>query len=217
MIVAVTDPQAGRRGISCFITPTDNPGYRIARVEDKLGHRNCDTCQIALVDMEVPADDLLGEPGGGYRIALSQLNTGRIGVAAQAVGVARAALELSMAYASQRQAFGKPLAEHQAIAFLLADMATQVEAARQMTLHAARLQDAGLPAQKEASMAKLFASQIGEKVCSDALQIHGGYGYLRDFAVEKLYRDVRVCQIYEGSSEVQKLVISRQLRGANGG
>ena len=211
MIVAVTEPSAGRKGISCFMTSTDNPGYRVARLEDKLGHRNCDTCQIVLQDMEVPAQDLLGELNGGYKIALANLNSGRIGVAAQAVGVARAALEYATHYARERKSFGKPIIEHQAINFRLAEMATQVEAARQLTLHAARLKDRGVPCLKEASMAKLFASEAAEETCSGAIQILGGYGFLSDFPVEKLYRDARVFQLYEGTSEVQKLVIGRQL------
>ena len=211
MILAVTDPAAGRQGISCFVTRTDNPGYRVARLEDKLGQRNCDTCQIVLEDMEVPADDMLGEPGRGYKIALANLNTGRIGVAAQGVGVAQAALDLAVAYARERQTFGKPIIEHQAVGFRLADMATQVESARQMVLYAARLKDAGLPCLKEASMAKLLASQVAEDVCSGAIQIHGGYGFLTDFGVEKLYRDARVLQLYEGTSEVQRIVITRAL------
>lgn len=211
MILAVTDPAAGRKGISCFITPTANPGYIVAREEDKLGHRNCDTCQILLQDMVVPAADLLGREGDGYRIALGNLNNGRIGVAAQGVGVARAALEHAVRYARERQTFGKPIIEHQAISFKLAEMATKVEAARQLTLYAARLKDAGLPCRKEASMAKLQASEIAEAVCSDAIQVHGGYGFLKDFPLEKLYRDARVFQLYEGTSEVQKLVIGREL------
>lgn len=211
MIVAVTDPAAGRKGISCFITPTANPGYIVAREEAKLGHRNNDTCQIVLQDMRVPASDMLGRPGEGYRIALANLSNGRIGVAAQSVGVARAALEHAVRYARERQTFGKPIIDHQAIGFKLAEMATQIEAARQLTMHAARLKDAGQPCAKEASMAKLFASEAAERVCSEAIQIHGGYGFLNDYPVEKLYRDARVFQIYEGTSEVQKLVIGRSL------
>lgn len=211
MILAVTNPEAGRKGITCFITPTDNPGYVVAREEEKLGHRNCDTCQIVLQDMEVPADDVLGDLDAGYKIALANLNSGRIGVAAQAVGVARAALDHAVRYARERSTFGKPIIEHQAIGFKLAEMATRVEAAHQLTLHAARLKDAGIPCLKEASMAKLQASEVAEKVCSDAIQVYGGYGFLNDFPVEKLYRDARVFQLYEGTSEVQKLVIGREL------
>jgi len=211
MILAVTDPSKGSKGISCFITRTDNPGYKVSRVEDKLGHRNCDTCQIVLEDMEVPADDVLGEPGGGYKIILAFLTAGRIAVAAQAVGVARAALECSIAYARERKTFGKALAEHQSIAFRLADMATQITVARQMLHHVAQEKDAGRIVPAEASMIKLFASEMAEKVCSEAIQIHGGYGYLSEFPVEKYYRDARVLQIYEGSSEVQRILISRQL------
>ena len=209
MIIAVTDPSLGRKGMTCFMTKTDNIGYKVARIEKKLGHRNNDTCQILLDNMEVPIEDVIGMPGEGYKIALANLETGRIAVAAQAVGVARAALDASIKYANERKSFGKHLIEHQAIAFKLAEMATQVAAARQMVLHAAQLKDAKLTSLKDASMAKLFASEMAEKVCSDAIQIHGGYGYLSDFPVEKYYRDARVLQIYEGSSEVQKMLISR--------
>jgi alkylation response protein AidB-like acyl-CoA dehydrogenase len=211
MIVAVTDPGAGKRGITCFLAPTTDPGYRVARLEEKLGHRTCDTCQIALEDLAVPAGNVLGAPGEGYRIALSYLMQGRIGVAAQAVGMARAAFEAARDYARQRTTFGKPIAEHQAVAFRLADMATRIEVARRMALHAALLVDAGRPGVKEASMAKLYASEMAERVCSDAIQIHGGYGYVSDFPVEKIYRDVRVTRLYEGTSEVQRLVIAREL------
>ena len=211
IVFAVTDPAAGKRGISAFIVPTDTPGYRVASVETKMGQRASDTCRIAFEDCVVPAQNLLGEEGQGYKIALGNLEGGRIGIAAQCVGIARAALEAATLYSREREAFAKPLSEHQAVAFKLADMATQIEAARQLTLHAAALKDAGAPCLSEASMAKLFASEIAERVCSDAIQIHGGYGYLQDFPVERFYRDVRACQIYEGTSEVQKMVISRAL------
>ena len=211
IVFAVTDRAAGKRGISAFIVPTDTPGYRVASVETKMGQRASDTCQIAFEDCVVPAQNLLGEEGQGYKIALGNLEGGRIGIAAQCVGIARAALEAATLYSREREAFAKPLSEHQAVAFKLADMATQIEAARQLTLHAAALKDAGAPCLSEASMAKLFASEIAERVCSDAIQIHGGYGYLQDFPVERFYRDVRACQIYEGTSEVQKMVISRAL------
>jgi alkylation response protein AidB-like acyl-CoA dehydrogenase len=211
IVFAVTDPAAGKRGISAFIVPTDTPGYRVASVETKMGQRASDTCQIAFEDCVVPAQNLLGEEGQGYKIALGNLEGGRIGIAAQCVGIARAALEAATLYSREREAFAKPLSEHQAVAFKHADMATQIEAARQLTLHAAALKDAGAPCLSEASMAKLFASEIAERVCSDAIQIHGGYGYLQDFPVERFYRDVRACQIYEGTSEVQKMVISRAL------
>ncbi len=211
IVFAVTDPAAGKRGISAFIVPTDTPGYRVASIETKMGQRASDTCQIAFEDCVVPAQNLLGEEGQGYKIALGNLEGGRIGIAAQCVGIARAALEAATLYSREREAFAKPLSEHQAVAFKLADMATQIEAARQLTLHAAALKDAGAPCLSEASMAKLFASEIAERVCSDAIQIHGGYGYLQDFPVERFYRDVRACQIYEGTSEVQKMVISRAL------
>lgn len=209
IVFAVTEPAAGRKGISCFCVPTDAKGYVVARIEEKLGQRASDTAQIVFEDCRIPADCLLGAEGDGYRIALSNLEAGRIGIAAQAVGMARAALEAAVAYAKEREAFGKPIVEHQAVAFRLADMATQVEVARQMVWHAASLREAGQPCLKEASMAKLFASEMAEKVCSDAIQIHGGYGYVSDFPVERIYRDVRVCQIYEGASDIQRLVIAR--------
>lgn len=214
LIFAITDPAAGKRGMSCFVVPTDTPGYRVASVEKKLGQRSSDTCQLVFDGLAVGADALLGGEGEGYRIALANLETGRIGIAAQATGMARAAFEAAQAYAAQRQAFGTAIANHQAVGFRLADMATQIEAAHQLLLNAARLKDAGQPCLKEASMAKLFASEMAERVCSDAIQIHGGYGYLADFPVERIYRDVRVCQIYEGTSDVQRLVISRALAGA---
>ncbi len=211
IVFAVTDPAAGKRGISAFIVPTDNPGYQVARIESKLGQRASDTAQILFENCEIPAGNLLGEEGQGYKIALSNLEGGRIGIAAQAIGMARAALTAAAKYAEERQAFGVPLTGHQAISFRLADMATRIEVARQMVLHAASLRDAGKPCLREASMAKLFASEMAEQVCSDAIQIHGGYGYVEDFPVERIYRDVRVCQIYEGTSDVQRLVIARQL------
>jgi butyryl-CoA dehydrogenase len=211
IIFAVTDKAAGKRGISAFIVETDTPGYEVVRVEDKLGLNCTDTCQLAFTDMRVPAENLLGEEGQGYKIALANLEGGRIGIAAQAVGMARSALKVARDYAAERTAFGTPITNHQAVGFRLADMATQVEAARQMVLHAASLKEAGIPCLNEASMAKLFASEIAEKVCSDAIQTHGGYGYLSDYQVERIYRDVRICQIYEGTSDVQRLVIARNL------
>lgn len=211
IVFAVTDPDAGKRGISAFIVPTSTPGYRVAGLEEKLGQHLSDTAQIAFDDMELTPDLLLGEEGQGYRIALSNLEGGRVGIAAQSVGMARAALEAALAYAQERTSFGAKIIEHQAVAFRLADMATKIEVARQMVLHAAALREAGQPALKEASMAKLFASEMAERVCSDAIQIHGGYGYVADFPVERIYRDVRVCQIYEGTSDIQKLVIARAL------
>ena len=211
LMFAVTDPAAGKRGISAFIVPTDTPGYKVVRKEEKLGQRSSDTCALILEDMEATPDLLVGQEGEGYRIALANLEAGRIGVAAQATGMARAAYEHAVAYAKERVSFGKPIIEHQAVAFRLADMATQIEAAHQMALNVARLKDAGLPCLKEAAMAKLFASEMAERVCSDAIQIHGGYGYLQDFPVERLWRDVRVCKIYEGTSDVQKMIISRAI------
>ncbi|BDM21886.1 acyl-CoA dehydrogenase [Pseudomonas sp. NPDC089428] len=211
IVFAVTDPQAGKRGISAFIVPTDSPGYQVARVEDKLGQHASDTCQIVFDNVRVPVANRLGAEGEGYKIALANLEGGRIGIASQAVGMARAAFEVARDYANERQSFGKPLIEHQAVAFRLADMATKIAVARQMVLHAAALRDAGRPALVEASMAKLFASEMAEKVCSDALQTLGGYGYLSDFPLERIYRDVRVCQIYEGTSDIQRMVIARNL------
>jgi butyryl-CoA dehydrogenase len=213
IVFAVTNKKAGKRGISAFIVPTDTPGYQVARIEHKLGQRASDTAQIVLENCRIPSDHLLGIEGEGYRIALSNLAGGRIGVAAQAVGMARAAYEAALAYAKQREAFGKPIIQHQAVNFRLADMATQIEVARQMALHVAALRDAQRPCIKEAAMAKLFASEMAERVCSDAIQIHGGYGYVNDFPVERIYRDVRVCQIYEGASDIQRLVIGREIAG----
>lgn len=211
IVFAVTDPEAGKRGISAFLVPTDSPGYQVARVEDKLGLHASDTCQIVFDNVQVPVANRLGAEGEGYKIALANLEGGRIGIASQAVGMARAAFEVARDYAKERQSFGKALIEHQAVAFRLADMATKIAVARQMVLHAAALRDAGRPALVEASMAKLFASEMAEKVCSDALQTLGGYGYLSDFPLERIYRDVRVCQIYEGTSDIQRMVIARNL------
>ena len=211
ILFAVTDPDAGKKGISAFIVPTDTPGFVVVKVEDKLGQNASDTCHLVFEDMRLPADHRLGEEGQGLKIALANLEGGRIGIAAQAVGMARAAYEAALAYARERTQFGRPIIEHQAVAFRLADMATRIAAAEQLTLHAAALHDAKLPCLKEASMAKLFASEIAEWVCSQAIQIHGGYGYLADFSVERIYRDVRVCQIYEGTSDIQRLVVSRAL------
>ena len=211
ILFAVTDPDAGKKGISAFIVPTDTQGFVVVKVEDKLGQNASDTCHLVFEDMRLPADQRLGEEGQGLKIALANLDGGRIGIAAQAVGMARAAYEAALAYARERTQFGRPIIEHQAVAFRLADMATRIAAAEQLTLHAAALHDAKLPCLKDASMAKLFASEIAEWVCSQAIQIHGGYGYLADFPVERIYRDVRVCQIYEGTSDVQRLVISRAL------
>ncbi|UDQ89283.1 acyl-CoA dehydrogenase family protein [Xanthobacter autotrophicus] len=211
IVFAVTDPDAGKKGISAFIVPTNTPGYEVVRVEEKLGQHSSDTCQLAFNDMRLPADLRLGSEGEGLKIALSNLEGGRIGIASQCVGMARAAFEAARTYAKERVTFGKPIMEHQAVAFRLADMATRIEAARQMVLHAASLREAGLPCLTEASMAKLFASEMAEQVCSAAIQTFGGYGYLADFPVERIYRDVRVCQIYEGTSDVQRIVIARGL------
>ena len=213
IVFAVTDPDAGKRGISAFIVPTSTPGYRVASIERKLGQHLSDTAQLVFEEMEVGADHMLGAEGEGYRIALSNLEGGRIGIAAQSVGMARAAFEAARNYAQERRSFGVRIVEHQAVAFRLADMATRIEVARQMVLHAATLREAGQPALKEASMAKLFASEMAEQVCSDAIQIHGGYGYVADFPVERIYRDVRVCQIYEGTSDIQRMVIARAVAG----
>jgi butyryl-CoA dehydrogenase len=209
VVFAVTDKAAGKKGISAFLVPTSTPGYVVARIEEKTGQRASDTAQIVFENCKT--NQLLGQEGQGYRIALANLESGRINVAAQSVGVARAALDAALAYARERKSMGKPLIGHQAINFRLADMATGVEAGRQLYLHAAALRDAGKPCIKEASMAKLFASEMAEKVCSDAIQIHGGYGYVADFPVERYWRDVRVTQIYEGASDIQRMVIGRTL------
>ena len=212
---AMTDPAEGSRGISAFIVPTDTPGYQVARLEHKLGQKSNDTAQIILDEVKIGPEKLLGEEGEGYKIALSNLESGRIGIAAQSVVFARAAYIAAKNYARDRQTFGKAIYDHQAVAFKLADMATEIEAASLMTLNAARLKVEGSPCLKEASMAKLFASEMAERVCSAAIQVHGGYGYLSDFPVERLYRDARLCQIYEGTSEIQKLVIARAIREEN--
>jgi len=211
VVFAVTDRDAGKKGISAFVLPTSTPGYSVARIEDKAGQRASDTAQIVLENCRVPAANRLAQEGTGYRIALANLESGRINVAAQATGMASTALEAALAYARERKSMGKTLLEHQAVNFRLADMATGVEASRQLYLHAAQLRDAGEPCLKEASMAKLFASETAERVCSDAMQIHGGYGYVSDFPVERIWRDVRVTQIYEGASDIQRLVIGRAL------
>ncbi len=211
IVMAVTDKAAGKRGISAFIVPTTSPGYTVARIEDKLGQHSSDTAQILFDNCRVPAANLLGDEGQGLKIALSGLEGGRIGIAAQSVGMARAAFEAALKYSKEREAFGKPIFEHQALQFRLADMATGIEAARQLIHHAASLKDAGVPCLKEAAMAKLFASEMAERVCSAAIQVFGGYGYVSDFPVERIYRDVRVCQIYEGTSDVQKILIGRAL------
>jgi len=211
IVIAVTDKGAGKKGMSAFIVPTVTPGYRVARLEDKLGQRSSDTAQIQLDDCAIPADHLIGAEGEGYKIALSALEGGRIGIAAQSVGMARSALEVAVDYARQRESFGAALIEHQAVGFRLAQCATELEAARQLIWHAASLRDANQPCLKEAAMAKLFASEMSERVCSAALQTLGGYGYVSDFPVERIYRDVRVCQIYEGTSDIQKIIIQRAL------
>ncbi len=211
IVFAVTDPSAGKRGISAFVVPTDNPGYQVASIEEKMGQHGSDTAQIFFDDCQIPADHLLGEEGEGYKIALSNLESGRIGIAAQSVGMARAAYEAAVEYARERESFGKPIIQHQAVAFRLADMATQLEAAHLLVMNAASLRDANKPCLKEACMAKLFASEAAEKICSEAIQVHGGYGYLKDFPVERIFRDVRITQIYEGTSDIQRMVISRQI------
>jgi len=211
IVFAVTDPSAGKKGMSAFLVPRHTPGYEVIRVEEKLGLHASDTCQIALTDVRVHKSMLLGKEGEGLKIALSNLEGGRIGIAAQAVGLARAALEEATRYAKERVAFGKPIFEQQAVSFRLASMATEIAAARQLVHQAARLKEAGQPCLTEASMAKLFASEMTERVCSNALQIFGGYGYLKDFPIERIYRDARICQIYEGTSDIQRLVIARSL------
>ncbi|MBL0945529.1 MAG: acyl-CoA dehydrogenase family protein [Hydrogenophaga sp.] len=211
IVIAVTDKAAGKRGMSAFLVPTDTPGYVVARLEDKVGQHSSDTAQINFENCRIPAENLIGQEGEGYKIALSALEGGRIGIAAQSIGMARSAFECALTYAKQRESFGQPIFNHQAVGFRLAEMATQIEAARALVLHAAALRDAGKPCLKEAAMAKLFASEMAERVCSDAIQVHGGYGYVSDFPVERIWRDVRVCQIYEGTSDVQKILIQRAL------
>lgn len=211
IVIAVTDKGAGKRGMSAFIVPTDAPGYAVARVEDKLGQHSSDTAQINFDGCRIPAENLIGAEGEGYKIALGALEGGRIGIAAQSVGMARSAFDVALAYAKERQAFGGSIFDQQAVGFRLAECATQIEAARQLIWHAASLRDAGLPCLKEAAMAKLFASEMAERVCSAAIQTLGGYGYVNDFPLERIYRDVRVCQIYEGTSDIQKLLIQRAL------
>jgi len=211
IVMAVTDKAAGKKGISAFVVPTSSPGYQVARLEDKMGQHASDTAQIVFERCRVPAANRLGDEGMGLRIALSGLEGGRIGIASQSVGMARAAFDAALAYSKQRTSFGQPIFEHQAVQFKLAEMAMKIEAARQLIWHAATLKDAGRPCLKEAAMAKLFASEMAESVCSAAIQVFGGYGYVSDFPVERIYRDVRVCQIYEGTSEVQKILIGRAL------
>ncbi|WP_313284018.1 acyl-CoA dehydrogenase family protein [Delftia tsuruhatensis] len=211
IVIAVTDKAAGKRGMSAFIVPTSAPGYQVLRLEDKLGQHSSDTAQIQFEGCRIPAANLIGAEGEGYRIALSALEGGRIGIAAQSVGMARAAFDCALQYSKERESFGQPIFNHQAVGFRLADCATQIEAARQLIWHAASLRDAGLPCLKEAAMAKLFASEMAERVCSAAIQTLGGYGVVNDFPVERIYRDVRVCQIYEGTSDVQKILIQRAL------
>jgi alkylation response protein AidB-like acyl-CoA dehydrogenase len=211
MVIAVTDPDAGKKGLSAFLIPTDRPGYSVDKVEHKMGQGASDTCALRFEDVFVEDDLLLGQPGQGYRIALANLETGRIGIAAQCVGMAQAALEIAVGYAKDRHSMGKPIIEHQAVGFRLADLATRLEAARQLVLSAAAIKDAGQPALTQASMAKLFASETAEAVVSGAMQTLGGYGYLEEFGIAKIYRDVRVCQIYEGTSDIQRMVIARSL------
>ncbi len=211
IVIAVTDKGAGKKGMSAFIVPTATPGWVVARLEDKLGQHSSDTAQINFDNCRIPAENLIGQEGDGYRIALSALEGGRIGIAAQSIGMARSALEVALAYAKERESFGTAIFHHQAVGFRLAECATQLEAARQLAWHAASLRDAGRPCLKEAAMAKLFASEVAEKICSAAIQTLGGYGVVSDFPVERIYRDVRVCQIYEGTSDVQKIIIQRAL------
>ncbi|MEZ7833856.1 MAG: acyl-CoA dehydrogenase family protein [Burkholderiaceae bacterium] len=211
IVIAVTDKAAGKKGMSAFLVPTKAEGYVVARLEDKLGQNSSDTAQINLENCRISIENRLGQEGEGYRIALGALEGGRIGIAAQSIGMARSAFDCALTYSKQRETFGQTIFNHQAVGFKLAEMATQLEAARALTLHAAAMRDAGLPCLKEAAMAKLFASEMAEQVCSQAIQIHGGYGYVSDFPVERIYRDVRVCQIYEGTSDVQKILIQRAL------
>ena len=215
IVFAVTDPQAGKKGITAFVVPTDNPGYQVGTIEQKMGQHASDTAQVFFKDCRISVDHRLGDEGDGYKIALMNLESGRIGIGAQSVGMARAAYEIALAYAKQRETFGKPIIEHQAVAFRLADMATQLEAAHLMVINAASLRDAGEPCLKQASMAKLFASEAAEKICSCAIQVLGGYGYLKDYDLERIYRDVRIAQIYEGTSDIQRIVIAREIGAAH--
>ena len=211
IVIAVTDPAAGKKGLSAFLVPTTTPGYLVERLEDKIGQHSSDTAQIRFEGCRIALEQRIGAEGEGYKIALGALEGGRIGIAAQSVGMARSALDVAIGYARERHSFGRAIIEHQGVGFKLADCATRLEAARQLVWHAASLRDAGLPCLKEAAMAKLFASEVAEQVCSAAIQTLGGYGVVRDFPVERIYRDVRVCQIYEGTSEVQKILIQRAL------
>jgi alkylation response protein AidB-like acyl-CoA dehydrogenase len=211
LLFAITDPAAGKKGMSCFVVANDTPGFQIARVEEKLGQKASDTCHLVFDSMRIPADQRIGAEGEGYKIALSTLEAGRIGIAAQSIGMARSALDYAIGYAKERRSFGKPIIDHQAVGFRLVDAKTQLEAARQLTLHAARLKDSGQPALEAAAMAKLFASEAAEAVCTAAIQTLGGYGFLCDYPVERIYRDVRVCQIYEGTSDIQKIILQRML------
>ena len=211
IVIAVTDKGAGKKGMSAFLVPTNTPGYQVARLEEKLGQHSSDTAQINFENCEIPAENLIGAEGEGYKIALGALEGGRIGIAAQSVGMARSAFDVAVQYAKERESFGTAIINHQAVGFRLAECATHIEAARQLIWHAASLRDAGLPCLKEAAMAKLFASEMAERVCSVAIQTLGGYGVVNDFPVERIYRDVRVCQIYEGTSDVQKIIIQRAL------
>ena len=213
VVIAVSDKAAGKRGLSAFLVPTDAPGYVVARLEEKLGQHSSDTALIQFDDCRIPAENLIGQEGEGYRIALGALEGGRIGIGAQSIGMARSAFDFALNYAKERTAFGGPIFDQQAVSFRLAECATQIEAARQLIWHAAALRDAGRPCLKEAAMAKLFASEMAERVCSAALQTLGGYGYVKDFPLERIYRDVRVCQIYEGTSDIQKLLVTRALAG----
>ncbi len=212
IVIAVTDPGAGKKGMSAFLVPTNTPGYGVDRLEEKLGQHSSDTAQFRFENCRVPVENRIGAEGEGYKIALGGLEGGRIGIASQSIGMARSALEVAIAYAKERESFGQPIFQHQAVGFRLAECATKIEAARQLTWHAAALRDVGRPCLKEAAMAKLFASEMAEQVCSAAIQTLGGYGYVNDFPVERIYRDVRVCQIYEGTSEVQKILIGRALK-----
>ena len=211
IVFAITDPEAGKKGISAFIVPTDLAGYEVVKVEKKMGQHASDTAEIRFDNCRVPVSNRLGKEGEGYKIALSNLESGRIGIAAQCIGMARTANEIALEYAQQRTSFGKPIIAHQAVGFRLADMATQLQAARLMVIEAARLKDAGQPCLQQASMAKLFASEAAEQICSNAIQVLGGYGYIQDFRVEQIFRDVRIAQIYEGTSDIQRMVIARSL------
>lgn len=211
IVFAVTDPAAGKKGISAFLVPTDTKGYSVSKIEEKFGQHSSDTCALNFDDMRIPAENMLGAEGEGYKIALSNLEGGRLGISAQSIGMARAAYEYALSYAQERESFGKKLTDHQALLFRLSDMATKIELARTMLHHVANLRDHNLPCTKEACMVKLYASEMAEEVIREAMQILGGYGYLEEYPLSRIYADARVCSIYEGTSDIQRLIIGREI------